>query len=505
MNRGSYILGYTKQNLDWADTFQSYTNIVVYTDRALDIIRDVDDTNFYIITSTKIVNAGIVYTNDSITFQDVEMIIMSTDVVYIKGFLLLQRKKYLINEMVNSSCDNEFNRISNELNLDNWKYEFYHKKFLVNKMNRLVKNNTITGLCEIKRDHQMIKEFMEFVRNCFKVVNNRVFSFIVIGDTKIGKSVCFRNCLIEQDYIEYHNSMLEFSKCFDENKKLFRLMDDINWNTVDIMTLKTILNRNVATVDVKYSYGIIYPMINIFLMNKEDYVIFQKKYVDIWSFISSNVAIFPKQSDNNVVEETRELYDANAPFTTLLFDSVLRMKDWKDEFDAKINDGIKSNIYECVKSKLLETEPYVYDNKQFIDLTSLDISLLPNRQLIENEMLQRIKEVETRERYEEKVEKMQKAEKKPKRKTSVTKTESRKPRINDRNCLEYYFHRDKHRAGKPRKDRIMEDLSNLREDSSDTTYNDKFMDEEDALFGKGDNDNDDTENEMSMLNDSFIC
>lgn len=71
----------------------------------------------------------------------------------------------------------------------------------------------------------------------------------------------------------------------------------------------------------------------------------------------------------------------------------------------KINNNEISNIYEYIKNKLLDLQPYIYDNKQFIDLTSFDISLLPNSQLIENEMLKKIKEIETKEKYEEKVEK----------------------------------------------------------------------------------------------------
>lgn len=508
MNKAGYLLGYTTMEMDWETVFTSVNSVVVYKDRSLDTIRD--EQSFYLVTFGKVVNPNIHYTSDYIVFQDVESIIMSTEVVYIKGFLLLRRKKHLIKELVNSNCDNEFNRLSNELNLDNWKYEFYHKKFLFNKMQKLITKNTLPNLCDIKRDHPLIQAFMEFIRNCFKMVNKRVFSFIVVGDTKIGKSVCFKNCLIQPEYIEYHNSMLEFSKCFDENKKLFRLMDDINWNTVDIMTLKTILNRNVATVDVKYSYGIIYPMINIFLMNKEDYVIFQKKYVDIWSFISCNVAIYPNQPNDEVIEETAILYDVNKPLGNLIFDDILKVVDWKDEFDGQINNGTKSNIYECVKAKLLDLQPYVYDNKQFIDLTSFDISLLPNRQLIENEMLRRIKEIETVERYKEKVEKL---EKKPKSVTRRSKRSSRShnssaSRVNDKSCLEYYFNRDKKRSPS-----ITEDSKTEYDDTSNTSFNDGFMDEDydDDDFGDNNdmvgNDADfgDVDDKNSLMNDSFNC
>ena len=508
MSKNGYSLGYSDVSLDWEAVFDSVCSVMVYTDEPLDVVTRSVTQRYYIVTPTRVVNSNITYTSEYVSFPETESLIVSAaSIIYIKGFLMQQRKRYLLNKLVNSSCDNEFNKLSKQLALDNWKYEFYHKKFLMNKMKRLMVKNTLPDLYDIKRDHQLVKCFMEFIRNCFKLVNNRVFSFIVIGDTKIGKSILFKNCLIDQGYIEYHNSMLEFSKCFDENKKLFRLLDDINWNTVDVMTLKTILNRNIATVDVKYSYGIIYPMINIFLMNKEDYIIFQKKFVDIWSFISNNVAIYPKQTDKNVIEETEVLYDVNKKLEELLFNEIIDMNAWKNDFENSINSGTKPNIYDCVKSKLLDLQPYVYDNKQFIDLTSFDISLLPNRQLIENEMLRRIKEVETIEKYEEKVEK--KPKKKETKKRDTKKKKRINPRVNNRNCLDYYFDRDNKRSNKSRNDPYSrsECYDSRFDDTSTTSFNDSIVDDNNIFNRRNrtENDMDDGENEMSLMNDSFIC
>ena len=292
MSKAYYYLGYSSMNMNWEEIMIRSSNCIIYHDSVLDTIfpsvpnrqtieisnsndiievneanevnevneaTEANDTNgsevnesvsmrYYIITNEKILNANITYTSDYITFQDVENIVMSNDIVYIKGFLFIRRRKVLIDKMINCDCDNDFNEASSKLGLDTWKYEFYHKKFLFAKMNRLVSKNILNVVYDIKRDHPMIVFFIDFLRSCFKMVNKRIFSIILVGDTKIGKSVCFKECLINNKYIEYHNNMLEFSKCTDENKKLFRLMDDINWNTVDIMTLKSILNRNVATV-----------------------------------------------------------------------------------------------------------------------------------------------------------------------------------------------------------------------------------------------------------------
>lgn len=523
MNKTYYNLGYSNDNMNWEETLIRSSNSIVYLDPVIDsVLPNLNETTesesdsrqpqkYYIITTEKIINVNIKYTGDYITFQDVENIIMSNQIIYIKGFLLLRRKKALIDKMVNCDCDNDFNEFSSKLGLDTWKYEFYHKKFLFAKMNRLVSKNILNTVYDIKRDHPLIVFFMDFLRSCFKMVNKRVFSIILVGDTKIGKSVCFKECLINQKYIEYHNNMLEFSKCTDENKKLFRLMDDINWNTVDIMTLKSILNRNVATVDVKYSYGIIYPMINIFLMNKEDYAIFQRKYVDIWSFISNNVAIYPKQ-DKEIVEETQILYDSTNQFTTYLFNEIVDTTQLEDRFNNQLEKGECPNIYECVKSYLLDNQPYIYDNKQFIDLTSFDIALLPNRQLIENEMIRKIKEVETKEKYLEKVENPAKSDNKSPKKP--------KKRFNKKGCLDYYF--SKH-AKRTKANNIDGDIGNSGGNNNGGGYNhlsDASDGDDDRLddmdFDNDDNDSDldndnydnDNDNDFDdddLMDDSFNC
>ena len=504
MNKSYYNLGYSNENMNWDEVLIRSSSSIVYLDPVLDDIfssnGDSASSKYYIITTEKVVNINIKYTGDSITFQDIENIIMSNQIVYIKGFFFLRRKKVLIEKMINCDCDNDFNEVSSKLGLDTWKYEFYHKKFLFTKMNKLINKNILNVVYDIKRDHPLIIFFMDFLRACFKMVNKRIFSIILIGDTKIGKSVCFKECLIDQKYIEYHNNMLEFSKCTDENKKVFRLMDDINWNTVDVMTLKSILNRNVATVDVKYSYGIIYPMINIFLMNKEDYAIFQRKYVDIWSFISNNVSIYPKQ-EKEIVEETQLLYDPTTKFSSYLFNEIVDLSQSEKNFQDMLERGESPNIYECIKSYLLDNQPYIYDNKQFIDLTSFDISLLPNRQLIENEMIRKIKEVETKERYLEKVE-------------NPTKTDNKSPkkangRFNKKGCLDYYF--SKH-ASKKKIDGNNMDIGEPADpnnalgynNSSDTSLSD--YDGVDEMDEDNDYDNDnDYDDDDDLMDDSFNC
>ena len=544
MTKTYYFFGYSETTLQWKEVFTRAASIIVYNDAVIDRVLDeslvtdnADSTQsenrptdshstestdnhqrYYIITNEKIINSFIKYTSDYVSLQDIENIILSNKAVYIKGFLFIRRRKSLINQMVNSACDNDFNETSTKLGLDTWKYEFYHKKFLFNKMNRLVNKTTLKTLYEIKRNHPLIYFFQDFLRSCFKVINKRVFSIIIIGNTKIGKSICFKECLIDNRYIEYHNNMLEFSKCTDENKKLFRLLDDINWNTVDVMTLKSILNRNVSSVDVKYSYGIIYPMINIFLMNKEDYAIFQRKYVDIWSFISNNVSIYPRQLEKEITEETVQLYDTNNTFTVPLFNDIMDITQHEAEFDNQIRCGTFPNIYECVKSYLVNDKPYIYDNRQFLDISSIDISLLPNRQLIVNEMTQKIKEVETEEKYKQKVQSKEHSE------SSDSESEEKDidPQYNKKGCLDYYFkkhtkNRNRNKVHKKRREYVpktthkkrdnpyMNDFIGMEEDNDTITENEMDNDNDIGDDMDNDNDMDDMDNDYSddIMDESF--
>jgi hypothetical protein len=225
-------------------------------------------------------------------------------------------------------------------------------------------------------------------------------------------------------------------------------------------------------------------------MNKEDYLIFQKKYVDIWSFISNNVAIYPKQVNNSIEEEMNELYDSNRNLEKYLLDDVIEIKQFENEFDHQITTNVHPNIYECIKSKLINIQPYIYDNKQFIDLTSVDISMIPNRQLIENEMIRKIKEVETKERYDQKVKGLEKKPKLIKSRKSIKHHHSKKlNRTDDLDKMEEYHN--------------SLDEPNMDEDFTDDMDGDDESNFEGDDF-EGDNIDDDDGND-ELDNDSFTC
>lgn len=156
-----YYFGYSTIPLNWQDVFGRASNVVVYNDQIIDSVLGTtstptnntrigrDDSNsqqlvqstdsstitassnvqvrrYYIITNEKITHIDLTYTNDFISTQDIENIIIANKTVYIKGFLFIRRRKYLIDQMVNSACDNDFNETSTKLGLDTWKLSLIH-------------------------------------------------------------------------------------------------------------------------------------------------------------------------------------------------------------------------------------------------------------------------------------------------------------------------------------------------------------------------------------------
>ena len=117
---------------------------------------------------------------------------------------------------------------------------------------------------------------------------------------------------------------------------------------------------------------------------------------------------------------------------------------YEDAFNQQIKDGVHPNIYECIKAFLINDQPYIYDNRQFLDISTIDINLLPNRQLIVNEMNQRIKEVETEEKYKQKVQNIEES-------TSEEEEESSKSQFNKKGCLDYYFNKHRKKDKKPKR------------------------------------------------------
>lgn len=378
----NYIFGeVTKEYETYSDVCTNVKNIIIFKDEELNTLTPSEKTWF--VGTEKPQYSDFVKLDDPITMNEIETILLSSEVLYVKGFFMLRRKVGILKRIVHEENDDKFERDASLLNLEGWKHDFYYKQFNKNRIDSYKAVNFTKNIMDVNRSHPLIISAMNFLRNCFKTNNKRIFSMIIIGNTKIGKSICFKNCLIKQDYIEYHNNYLEFSKTTNVKKTMIRILDDINWNEVDEMTLKALLNRNVSTVNIKYSYGMVYPLINFFLMNKEDYKIFQKKYVNIWNFISKNVNIYPVQKGKKITEENDILY-TNEPFeNNYLFDEI---------YDGLDDIEIKSNMYQDLKEILLKTKTNVYDNKQFIEFDEDNEIKIPNINEVKNNLLNDYKE-----------------------------------------------------------------------------------------------------------------
>lgn len=355
-------------------------DIIIFQDEYINSLLQEENTYHYVSYKNPMNNNYLLY-DEKLKEIDIENILMNDNILLIKGFLFLRKKCNLLKSLKDCNNEDEFQEIANNLCLDTNKYDFYHRIFQMNKLQKLT--NTIYNgtVFEIDRDHELIKCFNEFLINCFKTNNNRLFSIILIGNTKIGKSICFKNCLIPFNYIEYHNNFLEFSKTKDEKFKLFRLLDDINWNDVNEMCLKAILNRNISTVNIKYGYGYVYPLINIFLMNGEDFLIFYEKFKNIWNFIENNCIIYPEQNDYKYInEEENLLYKSNEEFNNnYLFNNII-------DINLLNTLQIKNDIFNTIKDYLLLNKPNIYDNNQFIEFEEVDKVKVPSTKKITKQL-----------------------------------------------------------------------------------------------------------------------
>lgn len=209
-----------------------------------------------------------------------------------------------------------------------------------------------------KFDHPLCRSLLRHIRDEYKSNIDRFKCILIVGSSRIGKSYFVREHLVNPKYCITHSNELEFSKIANQPKKIFRILDDINWNRVDDMTLKCMINGTTAAVDVKYGTEYLFPLINIILMNKENYVQFRKKMVDIWEFIEKNMVIYPEQpKDGDVTEEISPLYthevipeDSPMPY---LFDEIIPDKILQT-LDGK-------NMNEEVHKYLIEHEGWIYN------------------------------------------------------------------------------------------------------------------------------------------------
>lgn len=326
-------------------------------------------------------------------------------------------------------------------------------------------------------NHPIYAHFVKFLRDIYSRGVDRFKTYICIGSSFIGKSVFFTKFVVPERYYIYHSNNLEYSKMPDQPHKIFRILDDINWGTVSDMEFKALLNRNISSVDVKYSYEYLFPLIPIIIMNKEDYNNFRIHFSNIWEFIERNAVIYPPQNTKETVQEEQPLFtsiraDDNYEY---LFEKILPIKD--------IDEAVCTNTNEWIKDQLDQTQGYYYDSHKYLQLPIEGVTHIPNPSLSKKAILDQYNDFILKKKEQEMKEPID--EKKP-----------RYPLRNlyqNRNSTNNYnnnsYSAKKPEKKKTRKDEDDEEDLTMDEDISGDTIDDDDFDDE-SLNGDDDYDSD---------------
>lgn len=242
--------------------------------------------------------------------------------------------------------------------------------------------------------HPLYTAFTDYLRNVYRRGVDRFKAFICIGSTFIGKSFFFTRFVIPEKYYIYHSNYLEYSKMPDQPHKVFRILDDINWTDVTSTELKCLLNRNISSVNIKYGYEYIFPLIPVIIMNREDYLVFQKHFSDIWEFIDRNAVIYPPQGKNVTQEErslfTNEVAQDDHPY---LFDQILPV--------SQLETCTATNINQYIKEQLDQTQGYIYNTTKYLQLPEFDDTHIPNPEMSKKTILRQYEEYLLRKKVRE--------------------------------------------------------------------------------------------------------
>ena len=280
----------------------------------------------------------------------------------------------------------------------------------------------------------------------------------------------------------------------DQPHKIFRILDDINWGAVSDMEFKALLNRNISSVDVKYSYEYLFPLIPIIIMNKEDYNTFRTHFSAIWEFIERNAVIYPPQTTREVIQEEQPLFTqqiANENYE-YLFDSIINVQTLNEIDYSKC-----SNLNEWIKKYLDHTEGYYYDAHRYMQLPMNGINKIPNPSLDKKSIL---------EQYDEYILKKKKLEmEKPLEKNE----ENKKPKY----PLQEYYSQYNRNGGNRRNRNLLNNLDyqrnnrykRTRYDNNDYDYNDKYENKYDNDYDNEYNEKEDKKekNSMEQMDDDF--
>ena len=322
--------------------------------------------------------------------KEVRKILLMNEDDYVQGFLFLRKQVAVQKDILNSLDLDTFDKKASESGFE---------PYLINDLRTIWKNKRLESLqaalahhvdtyYKPKLDHPLCEAFVTYLENIYKRGVDRFKTFICIGSTFIGKSVFFSKFIVPEEYYVYHSNYLEYSKMPNQPQKIFRILDDINWDQVTSTELKSLMNRNISSVNIKYGYEYIFPLIPIIIMNAEDYKTFRQHFSDIWTFIERNAVIYPPQTGKEVREENESLFtctvmDESDP-ESYLFNKILDVKRLKE---CRMN-----NMNEWIKKELNTTESWKYDTTRYIPFPEKQSFKIPNPELSRKTIMKQYEE-----------------------------------------------------------------------------------------------------------------
>ena len=323
--------------------------------------------------------------NEPIDVQkEVLRILMNDQCEYIQGFNFLRKNVAIRKHILDSKDQYTFDMRAANSGLET---------YVINDLRVTWKNTRYTYLMEClpetsevlyrpDKTHRLYAYFMQYLKDIYKRGVDRFKTFICIGSSFIGKSVFFTKFIVPEQYYIYHSNNLEYSKMPDQPNKIFRILDDINWANVSNTELKALMNRNISSVNIKYGYEYIFPLIPIIIMNKEDYKHFRLQYTDIWEFIERNAVIYPPQRSELCIQEEDRLFTEEIVENIeedYLFNEILDIHELS-KYDGR-------NINEWIKNQLNSTKGYEYDMTRYIQIPESTMINIPNPEINKRKIL----------------------------------------------------------------------------------------------------------------------
>lgn len=392
--------------------------------------------------------------------KEVKKILLMNKAEIVSGFNFIRKQIDVQKEILKSTDQETFDRRAAQSGLE---------PYIINDLRTIWRNsrleylqlslaNRVEQYYKPDKMHPLYQAFIEFLEDTYRRGVDRFKTFICIGSTYIGKSIFFTKFIIPKEYYIQHSNYLEYSKMPDQPKKVFRILDDIHWEQVGSTELKALLNRNISSVNIKYGYEYIFPLIPIIIMNAEDYKIFRNHFSDIWEFIERNAVIYPPQTQGKtIIEEQRPLFTKEIQENknwSYLFNEIISVNDLKN--------CNKMNLNEWIKDQLDHKQCWKYDTKKYIQLPKSEYINIPNPELSKKTILRE---------YEEYILKKKQKEVEDSKKPKVETEETKKKPWYKSDAYKKHMDRVNHTNNK--KQTKFDDLENLEDDSSDDSYHEK--------------------------------